>query len=151
MLGRIVFGVLVAVAAGFLAWRFLNEQIKAWTDEHLPWHLVARWVYDCRAVDEAIAKYDDWDQRTMRAIARAESKCDVNALGDTDLTFEEDGRIYGYSVGAMQVRILPGREHCDTFDVAKNVECANWIYGEQGLGAWSVWRDGRYERYLEPE
>ena len=66
---------------------------------------------DCEKVISEIKKYD-WDIKTATAVMKAESKCNVNAKGDEDITFEENGRTYGYSVGAFQVRILPGREDC---------------------------------------
>ena len=82
---------------------------------------------------------------------KAESKCNVNAKGDEDLTYEENGRVYGYSVGAFQVRILPGREDCDTYDLEKNVECAYNIYVAKGRGFtdWSMFLNGQYLEYLE--
>ena len=84
----------------------------------------------------------------MLAIAKAESSCNYNATGDTTLTYYQNGRQYGYSVGYFQIRILPGREHCDTHDIATNVACAYSIYRSQGLNAWSVYTNGKYKRYL---
>lgn len=60
----------------------------------------------------------------MTAISKAESGCRANARGDNHLTFQQNGRTYGYSLGPLQVRILPGREHCDTFDTATLIKCA---------------------------
>ena len=59
-------------------------------------------------------------------------------------------RDYGYSVGAFQVRILPGREHCDSYDVATNVACAYEIYANWGenFEPWSAWTTGKYQLYL---
>ena len=62
---------------------------------------------DCGKVVREIEKYD-WDVKLATAVMKAESKCDINVKGDTDLVFEENGREYGYSVGVFQVRILPG-------------------------------------------
>lgn len=93
-----------------------------------------------------IAKYD-WDVRLMRAIAMAEGSCRWDAKGDKTLTFKVGKRTYGYSVGALQVRILPGREHCDSFDPAKNIACAYAIYKSQGLHAWTMYSNGGYLRY----
>lgn len=81
----------------------------------------------------------------MVAIAQAESHCRADALGDTSLTFEQNGRIYGYSVGALQVRILPGREWCENGDY---FACAHLIWEGQGYNAWSVFTSGKYLQYL---
>ncbi|MCL2371737.1 hypothetical protein FWC63_03310 [Candidatus Saccharibacteria bacterium] len=140
--------VLLGAGGAWVAIRYVERNPDS---ERIPWRLVARLTYDCSEIDAALEAYDDWPIETMRAIARAESKCDVSTIGDTNLTFERYGRTYGYSVGAMQVRILPGREHCDTLDVETNVSCANWIYNYQGLRAWSVWNNGRYLRYMSQE
>ena len=84
----------------------------------------------------------------MVAISKAESSCRYDAKGDTNLTYQKNGRTYGYSVGAFQVRILPGREHCDTFDLETNVRCAYEIWKGQNYRAWSAWSNGKYRRYL---
>ena len=101
----------------------------------------------CSDLVSEIKKYD-WDHRTMLAIAKAESSCRAQAKGDTKLTYQSNGRIYGYSIGFFQIRILPGREHCDSFDVTTNVKCAYAIYKSQGLRAWSVYNNGKYKTYL---
>lgn len=102
---------------------------------------------DCEQLEQELQKYD-WDSSLMLAIAKAESSCRANAVGDTSIKYVQDGREYGYSVGLFQIRILPGREHCDTFDIATNVKCAYDIYRGQGLRAWSVFLNGRYRDYL---
>lgn len=84
----------------------------------------------------------------MVAISQAESNCQAEAKGDTTLTYEQNGRTYGYSVSVFQVRILPGREACDTFDIVKNVECAFNIWKGQGYRAWSVYTNGKYAQFL---
>ena len=102
---------------------------------------------DCEQLALELQKYD-WDSRLMLAIATAESSCRSNAVGDGSLAYYQNGRKYGYSVGFFQIRILPGREHCDTFDIATNVACAYKIYQGQGLTAWSVYSNGMYAKYL---
>ena len=102
--------------------------------------------------DEAISeirKYN-WDVEIATAIMKAESKCDANAKGDTDLVFTERGREYGYSVGLFQVRILPGREYCDSFDIPTNVKCAYEIYSNAGnqWNDWSMYENGKYNDYI---
>lgn len=103
----------------------------------------------CDSAIAEIKKYD-WDRETAIAIMKAESKCDADSKGDTDLVFSENGREYGYSVGLFQVRILPGRESCDTFDIATNVKCAYDIYSSDGNSweAWSRYNDGEYRNFM---
>lgn len=102
--------------------------------------------------DPAIAEIEkyDWDEETAIAIMKAESKCDANSKGDTDLVYSENNREYGYSVGLFQIRILPEREDCDTFDIATNVKCAYDIYSSDGNSweAWSRYNDGEYRNYM---
>lgn len=131
---------------------------------------------NCRLLAAEIDKYD-WDRDIALAIAKAESKCDPRARGDTDLIFrgcykdlnldltrpgslksyqkvpcssEHPERDYGYSVGAFQVRILPGRLECDTYDLATNVKCAYRVYEERerSFTPWSVFTDGKYRDFL---
>ena len=103
----------------------------------------------CEKIIREIEQYD-WDATVATAIMKAESKCDVNVKGDTDLVFEENGREYGYSVGAFQVRILPGREDCDTSDLETNVRCAYNIYINRGrdFSDWSMYLNDTYREYL---
>lgn len=82
----------------------------------------------------------------MVAISQAESHCRHDALGDTNLTYDENGRTYGYSIGPLQVRILPGREWCETGDY---YECAHIIWAGQGYNAWSVFSSGKYLQFLD--
>jgi len=107
---------------------------------------------NCAKVEAEIAKYD-WDTKLATAVMKAESKCDVNVKGDTDLIFTENGREYGYSVGVFQVRILPGREDCDTYDLGTNVQCAYNIYTKAGreFTDWSMFLNGKYLEYLDEE
>ena len=104
-------------------------------------------TFECSDIEKEIKKYD-WDRETALAIAKAESDCDANSRGDEDLTYENNGREYGYSVGAFQVRILEGREECDTFDLETNVKCAYNIYSDKGdFSDWSMYENGRYKLY----
>ena len=48
----------------------------------------------------------------------------------------------------MQVRIVEGREHCDTNDLKVNVACAHKIWQNQGYKAWSVYTNGKYKKNL---
>lgn len=104
----------------------------------------------CAAAIAEIEKYD-WDTKVATAVMKAESKCEPKARGDTDLVYEENGREYGYSVGVFQIRILPGREDCDTYDLETNVRCAYDIYTAAGgkFTDWSMFLNARYREYLE--
>lgn len=101
----------------------------------------------CENYRQLISQYD-WNVDVMLAIAKAESGCRADATGDKSLTYQLHGRTYGYSKSIFQVRILPGREHCDSNDVQVNVRCAYAIYQGQGYGAWSVYNTGKYMQYL---
>jgi len=107
-------------------------------------------VNDCDRIVAEIEKYD-WDTKLAAAVMKAESKCDLNVKGDTEYVFEENGREYGYSVGAFQVRILPGREECDTYDLEMNVRCAYNIYiaADREFTDWTMFNNGTYSEYLE--
>lgn len=82
----------------------------------------------------------------MVAISQAESHCNMDAVGDKTLTYQKNGRTYGYSIGALQVRILPGREHCEQSE--NYWQCAHDIWEAQGYHAWTVYSSGRYKTYL---
>lgn len=102
---------------------------------------------DCAKVESEINKYD-WNKDLAIAVMKAESQCNAGAHGDEDLVYQQDGRDYGYSVGVFQVRILPGREDCDGYDIAKNVACAYEIYTEKGgFDPWSGYTTGKYKQY----
>lgn len=105
---------------------------------------------DCDKVIAEIGKYD-WDVKLATAVMKAETKCNINAKGDTEYSFEENGREYGYSVGVFQVRILPGREECDTFDLETNVKCAYNIYvkAEREFTDWTMFVNGKYKEFLD--
>lgn len=109
---------------------------------------------DCEQYRPLIARYD-WDVRTMMAIMEAESTnpitgepCDAQVVGDTTLTYQSNGRTYGYSKSLLQVRQLEGREHCDTDNPEVIVKCGYDIWRGQGYSAWSVYTNGRYTQYL---
>lgn len=106
-------------------------------------------VTKCEIVKQEIAKYSGWDASIIFAIAQAENRsCDPEATGDTTLTYQNNGRTYGYSVSALQVRILEGREHCDTSDIEVNVKCAYEIWQNESYQAWSVFNSGKYKAFL---
>lgn len=107
----------------------------------------------CEKVRQEVSKYSGWDVNIMTAISEAESTqfgipCYVNATGDKNLVYQQNGRDYGYSVSVLQVRILPGREHCDAYDIAVNVGCAYQIWKSQGYEAWTQYLNNQYKEFL---
>lgn len=108
----------------------------------------------CEQYRPLMEKYD-WDVRVMMAIMEAEStnpqtkvKCQSTITGDTNLTYQRNGRTYGYSVSLLQVRILEGREACDSHDPEVNIDCGYRIWKSQGYRAWSMYLNGKYRLYL---
>lgn len=106
-------------------------------------------VIGCAAVEQEARKYSGWNINIVQAISHAESHCNVNATGDGHLTYYQNGRKYGYSLSAMQVRILPGREHCDAHNLRINIKCAYAIWRGSGYGAWTMYNNGEYWKYLK--
>jgi hypothetical protein len=102
----------------------------------------------CEQYRSELAKYPGWDVRTMLAIMQAESSCRSDATGDGHIKYIQNGREYGYSVSLLQVRILPGREACDSHDPIVNIQCAHGIWKGQGYRAWSVYSNQKYLRHL---
>lgn len=135
-----LFVVVFLAVMGIYHWDYLS------TGRVLPPNIT---IENCEDAVKEIQKYD-WDKEMATAIMKAESKCDANAKGDVDLVFTEKGREYGYSVGLFQIRILPGRERCDTFDIATNVKCAYEVYSSAGgtWGDWSMYENGKYKDYI---
>lgn len=100
----------------------------------------------CDDFTSALGMYN-WSAGLMLAIAKGESGCRW-ITGDNHLTFQQNGRTYGYSIGFLQVRILPGREHCEDTTLKAYMDCAYAIYAGQGLSAWTVFNKGIYRQYL---
>lgn len=85
----------------------------------------------------------------MLAIMKAESGCRHDAIGDTHITFQGNGRTEGMSCGLLQIRVLQGRPNCDALiDPATNIDWGYQIYKSQGYRAWSVYQNGKYMAYL---
>ena len=141
---RLLIFIAVILVGGII---FLSFARPNWKNEiaFIPPTRVAS--YNCDEIEAEVAKYD-WDTNIAMAIAQAESSCNAEAKGDTDLVFTQNGREYGYSVGAFQIRILPGREKCDTYDVRTNVKCAYDLYFDAGdFTDWSMYTNGTYKKY----
>ena len=100
----------------------------------------------CEQFVNELHKYD-WDVNIMRAIAMGESGCRW-ATGDNHLTFEQNGRTYGYSIGFLQYRILPGREDCEFTTIQKYVECNYKLWQGGGYKHWTIYNKGIYRQFL---
>ena len=134
----------MVVALGYLFFMWLTPNTQTIVDS-----VQAESIPEKQASVEGPEQKYDWDVNTMLAIAKAESGHRKDAVGDQTLTYQNNGRTYGYSVGMFQIRILEGREDCDTFDIPTNVSCAYRIYKGQGLSAWSVVLNGSYRQFLQ--
>lgn len=99
----------------------------------------------CDAVRSEASKYN-WDVNLVVAIAKAESGCDTNAVGDDYVI----AGLHAASCGVMQIRTLQGRPSCDKLkDLATNIE---WAYKISNSGTnfkpWSVYTSGKYLNHL---
>lgn len=95
----------------------------------------------CEAVRAEASKYN-WDVETVVRIAKAESNCNTNRVGDT---YPING-LLAPSCGAMQIRTLAGRPTCDELkNLAINIA---WAYkisnGGINFKPWSVYLSGKY-------
>lgn len=98
----------------------------------------------CEAFRTIVSEFD-WDVSVMMAIMQAESGCTPHAVGD-DYPIEG---VHAPSCGLFQIRTLTGRPNCEALkDPRTNVEWAYKIYKGHGLRAWSVFTNGKYQRYL---
>lgn len=98
----------------------------------------------CEAYREEVSKYD-WNINLMLAIAKAESGCRTDAVGDN---YPIRG-LHAPSCGLFQVRSLKGRPSCEALkDPSTNIYWAYKIYKGQGLKAWSVYTKGLYKNHL---
>jgi hypothetical protein len=89
---------------------------------------------------------------TMVGISKAES-------GGNPLAFNPNASTGDLSYGLMQINMLGGmgperrkefgiKTNEELYDPLKNFQAAKKIYDQQGLGAWSVYRSGKYKDFL---
>lgn len=89
---------------------------------------------------------------TMIGISTAESSLDTKAFNPNVNTGDQ-------SYGLFQINMLGGmgperreqfgiRSNEELFDPLTNAKAAKAIYDQQGLGAWSVYKSGAYEKYV---
>jgi hypothetical protein len=100
----------------------------------------------CEDFRAELGRYD-WDVAIMRAVAMGESTCRW-ITGDNNLTFQQNGRTYGYSIGFLQYRILPGREACEDVTLQEYVACNYRLWREGGYSHWTVYNEGTYLKYM---
>ena len=96
------------------------------------------------------------DGRTFKAIAMAESGLDPQAknwncrYGKISKSCKKEDRANAWSVdcGIMQLNFKG--LHCPSwsYDLNKNIEKAVEKYHIEGLGAWVVYKNGMYKKYL---
>lgn len=103
----------------------------------------------CPQAEEMIREVFGKDADVAIAIAKAESNLNPDAVGDKHLTYQRDGKQYGDSIGLFQIRTFPDRPHRDLLkDPYINVRYAYVIYTKHGFAAWSVFKSGKYEKFL---
>lgn len=89
---------------------------------------------------------------TMIGISTAESSLDTKAFNPNVNTGDQ-------SYGLFQINMLGGmgperrelfgiKSNEELFDPLKNAKAAKAIYDQQGLGAWSVYKSGKYSQYV---
>jgi len=92
----------------------------------------------CSNYSDLVGKYD-WNQSVALAVAKAESSCNPNAVGDNYVI----GGIYAPSCGLFQIRTLPGRPSCEELkNPETNVAWAYRLYNASGWQPWSVCNKG---------
>lgn len=110
-------------------------------------------VTGCEAVAREIAKYGGWDNQIMLAIAKAEnSTCDplVHNLSAGETHYNGKGEIICVgSHGVLQVGCLHYRDGESFDDLATNVAVAHRVWEGAGYTAWTMYKNGRYLKYLQ--
>jgi len=104
-----------------------------------------------RERSDLFVKYFGKDAKIMKAICKAENTAeDPLAIGDKHLTFWENGKLYGMSVGLCQVRILPGRNiTVEQMQIPEeNIKKSKEIFDSQGFNAWTCYKNKSYLRHL---
>ena len=89
---------------------------------------------------------------TMIGISTAESSLDTKAFNPNVNTGDQSYGLFQINMlGAMgpERRALFGiKSNEELFDPLKNAKAAKAIYDQQGLGAWSVYKSGKYSQYV---
>lgn len=94
-----------------------------------------------KTIDELIDENFGDQANNARKVMKCESGGRPDAVGDTSLTFYQDGILYGYSVGLFQIRRLKGRpEKEQLLDPEFNIRYAADMQRAQGWQPWSCKR-----------
>lgn len=109
-------------------------------------------------IEDIIGQYD-WPVDTMTAIAKSENGYEYNRAWNTDAEFRGnsnstvDRGVFMINSGTFadfmvrhpaQLDALGIVDYDDMFDANKNIALAYLIWQEQGLGAWTCYRNGNY-------
>lgn len=83
------------------------------------------------------------------AVVMAESHGNPNKVGDEDLTYIEDGAVYGDSIGLFQIRTFSDRPPRELLlDPYVNVNYAYKLRQKRGWDQWSAYTNGSYRKFL---
>ena len=100
----------------------------------------------CERVRQELVKYPEWDANTMMAIAIAENRsCDPY---NHNLTGSENHGVCVGSYGVLQVGCVHFAAGQDRNDTATVVAVAYNVWRSQGYRAWTMYRNGEYQKYL---
>lgn len=105
-----------------------------------------------------VAKYSDWDARTIVAIARAENRT-CNPINHNLTASETHRRADGSvicvgSYGALQVGCLHYSEGEDRDDLATNIRVAHRLWQNReawgnGYEAWTMYTNGTWREFYQ--
>lgn len=101
---------------------------------------------------QEVAKYPDWDARTVQAIAQAENRA-CNPLVHNETASEthrrKDGSVICVgSYGVLQVGCLHYQAGEDKNDLATNIKIAHRVWQGSGYTAWTMYKNGEYRKFL---
>lgn len=106
----------------------------------------------CDLVRSEVAKYDGWDTNVMTAISHAESGCAEVKPNTSAAETHRDANgnvICVGSYGALQVGCVHYQSNPSALDtISVNISVAHAVWLKQGYGAWTMYRNGEYAKYL---
>jgi hypothetical protein len=93
--------------------------------------------------EDLFDKYFKENAKTMRAICKAESNLNPNAIGDTNTKY--------ISVGLCQIRLLPerGLTKEQMMIPEENVKYSKHLFDKYGFKPWTCYNNNRYLDYLK--
>lgn len=108
----------------------------------------------CEQVQAEIAKYSDWDNNTVQAIAQAESRgCNPQnhnlSVGETHRRADGSVICVG-SYGVLQVGCLHFQKGEDRDNLATQIEVAHRVWqNRKDYSAWTMFNNGIYREFLK--